>query len=101
MESDETIMRIRVRGRVQGVGFRAFVQTEAIVRGILGWVRNRRDGDVEAVFGGRVEAVNALCDLCRRGPPHAFVEALEIAPADMSALTEVDWKGGFLQLATL
>ena len=101
MESDETIMRIRVRGRVQGVGFRAFVQTEAIARGILGWVRNRRDGDVEAVFRGRVEAVNALCDLCRRGPPPANVEALEISPADISALMEADWKGGFLQLATL
>ncbi len=101
MDNDETIVHVTVRGRVQGVGFRAFVQTEAIARGIIGWVRNRRDGDVEAVFSGQIAAVNALCEICRRGPPHAVVAALDIVPADISALMEADWKGGFLQLATM
>lgn len=101
MESDETIVHIRVRGRVQGVGYRAFTQAEALARGVKGWVRNRRNGEVEAVFGGRTEAIEALCEICRRGPPRAFVEALEILPADMSALAEADWSGSFVQLATL
>ena len=101
MESGETVVRIRVRGRVQGVGYRAFTQAEAIAHGVVGWVRNRRNGDVEAVFGGPMEAVNTLCEICRQGPPRASVEALDISPADMSALAEVDWDGGFLLLATL
>lgn len=101
MESAATVVRIRVRGRVQGVGYRAFTQTEAMARGVIGWVRNRRNGDVEAVFGGPTEAIEALCEICRRGPPRAAVEALEILPADVSALAEADWAGGFLQLVTL
>ncbi len=100
MESEATIVRVQVRGRVQGVGFRAFTQTQAMARGIIGWVRNRRNGDVEAVFAGEIEAVDALCEICRRGPPGAFVEALEIAPADDAALAEEGWGGGFHQLAT-
>ncbi|MGB8278497.1 MAG: acylphosphatase [Methylovirgula sp.] len=100
MESEETIVRVRVCGRVQGVGYRVFTQTEAMARGITGWVRNRSNGDVEAVFAGRIEAVDALCEICRQGPPLAFVEALEISIADDSALKETGWDGGFLQLAT-
>lgn len=101
MESEETIVRVRVRGQVQGVGYRVFTQTEAIARGIVGWVRNRSNGDVEAVFAGRAEAVDALCEICRQGPPQAFVEALEISIADDSALKEAGWNGGFRQLGTL
>ena len=87
---EETVVRIWVRGRVQGVGYRAFVQTEAIARGVIGWVRNRRNGDVEAVFAGPLTAVEALCAICRRGPPHAVVAALDIVPADISALADAD-----------
>ncbi len=101
MESEETIVRVRVRGQVQGVGYRIFTQTEATARGVTGWVRNRSNGDVEAVFAGRIEAVEALCEICRQGPPRAFVEALEVSIADVSALKEIGWNGGFLQLATL
>lgn len=100
-ETDETIVRIFVRGRVQGVGYRAFTQAQAAARGIAGWVRNRSNGDVEAVFVGSAEAVEALCDICRRGPPRALVEALEVLPSDRSALAEVGWQDGFLLLATL
>ena len=53
------IRHMVVRGRVQGVGYRAFVEHEALRRGLEGWVRNRRDGAVEAVFAGEPEAVDA------------------------------------------
>ncbi len=101
MANERMIVRVRVQGRVQGVGYRAFTQMEAIARSVTGWVRNRRNGDVEAVFSGTVESVEALCAICRRGPPSAFVQALEITAVDASALTEAGWQGGFQQLATL
>ena len=62
------IRHIIVHGRVQGVGFRAFVEVEALTRGVEGWVRNRRDGSVEAVFSGEADAVAAMIEACRRGP---------------------------------
>jgi acylphosphatase len=96
----EAIVRVVVRGRVQGVGYRAFTQTQAMAHGVAGWVRNCRNGTVEAVFAGGIEAIEALCEICRRGPPAAVVDALEILPSDHSALSEVGWTGGFLQLAT-
>ena len=65
-----------MRGRVQGVGFRAFVEHEALKHGLGGWVRNRRDGTVEAVFEGEAEAVAAAVEACRRGPIGARVDAL-------------------------
>jgi acylphosphatase len=99
--NQEIIVRIWVRGRVQGVGYRAFTQTHAIAHEVAGWVRNRRNGDVEAVFVGSSEAIEALCAICRRGPPAALVEALDVTPVDRSVLSEVGWNGGFLQLATL
>jgi acylphosphatase len=57
-----------VHGRVQGVGFRAFVEVEALRRGLDGWVRNRHDGSVEAVFAGEATAVAGMIEACRRGP---------------------------------
>lgn len=71
-------IHIRVTGRVQGVGYRAFVEGEAVARGLSGWVRNRRDGSVEAVFSGEAAVVEAMLDACRRGPRHAVVEAVTI-----------------------
>jgi acylphosphatase len=65
-----------VHGRVQGVGFRAFVEHEALKRGIEGWVRNRRDGSVEGVFAGDDAAVAAMIEACERGPLGARVTAL-------------------------
>jgi acylphosphatase len=66
-----------VRGRVQGVGYRAFVEREAFRQLIEGWVRNRRDGSVEAVFAGKTGKVDAIIEACRRGPPGARVDALD------------------------
>jgi len=68
-----------IRGRVQGVGFRAFVEHAALKRGIQGWVRNRRDGSVEAVLAGPTETVAAVIEVCRRGPGR--VEAIDEFPA--------------------
>ena len=69
---------VRIEGRVQGVGFRAFVQREAIARGIDGFVRNRRDGGVEAVFDGASDDVAAMLESCRRGPRGSRVDMLKV-----------------------
>ena len=75
------ILHIAVRGRVQGVGYRAFVEREAVKRGIEGWVRNRRDGSVEAVLAGDDAVVASVIEACRRGPFAARVDALDQRPA--------------------
>ncbi|HZP20987.1 MAG TPA: acylphosphatase [Bauldia sp.] len=68
-----------VRGHVQGVGFRAFVEREAVARRLAGWVRNRREGTVEAVFIGPAAAIDSMLAACRQGPPAASVAAVETA----------------------
>jgi acylphosphatase len=75
--SGNIIRHVVVRGRVQGVGYRAFVEQEAQQRGLHGWVRNRRDGSVEAVFAGPRSAVEAMIEVCRRGPMSARINALD------------------------
>lgn len=67
-----------VDGRVQGVFFRDTCRREADRRGVTGWVRNRSDGRVEAVFEGPEAAVAAMVAWCRRGPALASVDALEV-----------------------
>jgi len=77
-----------IRGRVQGVGYRVWVEDEALRRGLEGWTRNRRDGSVEAVFAGAPDAVAAMIAACRRGPPSARVEAVDAraaSPDDLRA----------------
>jgi acylphosphatase len=79
---------IVIRGRVQGVGYRAWAQDIALEHGLEGWVRNRRDGSVEAVFSGPAESVEQIVARCRRGPPAACVGALEEregSPADLAS----------------
>jgi acylphosphatase len=71
------IRHVVVRGRVQGVGYRAWVEYMALDHGLEGWVRNRRDGSVEAVFAGSPEAVAEMIEACRRGPPAARVDAVD------------------------
>ena len=73
----QNIRHVVVRGRVHGVGFRAFVEYEALRRGIEGWVRNRRDGTVEAVVAGPEKSVNELIETCRHGPLPAHVDAID------------------------
>ena len=69
---------IFIYGFVQGVGFRFAVERAASARGVSGWVRNRPDGAVEAVFEGEREDVEALVEFCRRGPRGAEVERVEV-----------------------
>ena len=71
------VAHIVVRGRVQGVGFRAWVHHQAELRGLGGWVRNRRDGSVEALFRGDPQVVQAMLEVCRKGPSVARVDAVE------------------------
>lgn len=68
--------RVVIRGRVQGVGYRQWTAFEAGRAGLSGFVRNRIDGSVEALFAGSTEEVAAMIDRCRRGPPAASVEEI-------------------------
>lgn len=74
---------LRIEGRVQGVGYRAWMVREARRLGLSGWVRNRPDGSVEAVVAGPEPAVQALLTACRRGPVAARVDRIEEGFADM------------------
>lgn len=83
----EQAIRIVVRGRVQGVGFRAFIEYEAMRHHIAGWVRNRRDGTVEAVFIGESENISKMIAECRQGPALADVRDLVVSDYAGPALT--------------
>jgi len=87
-------VRAVISGRVQGVWYRAWTREQASRLGLSGWVRNRRDGTVEAVFFGSEEAVEEMLAACREGPPHAVVAGVVVEP----------WTGrlepGFRQLPT-
>jgi len=81
MSSQRAILHVTIKGRVQGVGFRAWVEYQAQASRLEGWVRNRRDGSVEAVFSGAAKAVAEMVALCRHGPPGARVTAVLNEPA--------------------
>jgi acylphosphatase len=72
-------LRLRIRGRVQGVGFRHYMTREARRRGVAGWVRNRLDGTVEAIVQGSREAVDGVIAWARHGPPSAHVTDVEVS----------------------
>jgi acylphosphatase len=85
--SATTIRHVVFRGRVQGVGFRDFIERAAEREGIEGWVRNRRDGSVEAVFAGAANLVERVIAAGRRGPRPAQVEAVDVrdgSPAELA-----------------
>jgi acylphosphatase len=77
-----------IYGFVQGVGFRFGVARAANARGLSGWVRNRADGAVEAVFEGAPEDVEALVEFCRRGPRGAEVERVEVEEESAEGLAD-------------
>jgi acylphosphatase len=97
MTSEKKIVRVTIGGDVQGVGYRAWMEREARSAGVRGWVRNRLNGDVEALFAGSPDTVEALCAACWRGPVQARVDKVEIAEADPAALGPV---AGFRQIPT-
>ena len=72
-----TAVHVIVEGRVQGVGFRAFVEREAKARGLSGFVRNRGDGAVEAVFSGDDVQVRSMVEACHKGPLLAAVRTVK------------------------
>jgi acylphosphatase len=76
-----TTVHISITGRVQGVGFRDAVCAQAQRHGVRGWVRNRRDGSVEAILQGEPAAVDAMLAWARRGPPGARVAEVIAGPA--------------------
>lgn len=79
--------RLRITGRVQGVAYRDWMVRTARAAGIVGWVRNRGDGSVEALVAGPADIVNALIADCRQGPPAARVDNVERSgepPPDLS-----------------
>lgn len=84
-----------IRGRVQGVWFRAWTLGEARKLDLSGWVRNRADGTVEALFAGPDVKVEAMLGLCRKGPPLARVDGVETVPADPPG------ESGFHKLSTV
>jgi len=77
-KSDQYTVRVRITGRVQGVCYRAWAQANAQALGLSGWVRNNRDGAVEALFSGAVNQVVEMLARCRKGPPAALVEDVAI-----------------------
>ncbi len=100
MTREQKIVRVVIKGRVQGVGYRAWTQMEAFRLEISGWVRNRRNGDVEAVFAGTPDAVAALCAACWRGPSQSRVTDVQVADAGEVELAISGPAPGFFQIAT-
>ena len=82
----DVIRKVMIRGVVQGVGYRAWVEHQALAHNLEGWVRNRRDGSVEALFAGPADVVADLIARCRRGPSSARVDAVAEEPAHPDAL---------------
>jgi acylphosphatase len=82
----QVILQVTIRGRVQGVGYRAWVEDQAAACGLEGWVRNRADGSVEILFAGPPDVVAQVVALCRRGPSSARVEAVTNEPAEPDML---------------
>jgi acylphosphatase len=80
------IRQVTVTGRVQGVGYRAWVADEASARHLEGWVRNVRDGRVEALLAGPADVVADMIEACRRGPSMARVEAVREEDGHSDAL---------------
>jgi acylphosphatase len=72
-------LHLSITGRVQGVGYRDSMRAEAVRAGCTGWVRNRKDGSVEALVSGEGEAVDRVIAWARRGPPAALVEEVKVS----------------------
>ena len=82
------VRHVVIRGRVQGVGYRMWTEDLAERSELEGWVRNRRDGSVEAVFAGPEQAVMAAIEACRSGPRGAHVDAVDVEDAGSDMLSQ-------------
>jgi acylphosphatase len=89
--AEDTVRRhVTVSGEVQGVFFRETARRKATEAGVAGWITNRSDGRVEAVFEGPPEAVDELVDFCRHGPTAATVEDVDVQTEEPESLTGFD-----------
>ncbi len=89
-----TARLVRIRGKVQGVWYRSWTVEQAVQRGLSGWVRNRQDGSVEALFAGEPAAIEEMIAVCRKGPRLARVDSIASEP------TAEEPPAGFEQKAT-
>jgi len=95
--SEAVCRNLRIHGRVQGVGYRWSLSAEASRLGLSGWVRNRRDGSVEALVSGPAEAVEALLLWAHHGPSMAHVDRVVCSEGNAAEIGE---RTGFDQIAT-
>ena len=84
-DSDIVAVRVRIRGRVQGVGYRDWTQRRAVGQALRGWVRNRTDGSVEALFIGARSAIDRVIADCWHGPSLARVDSIDREPVAVTA----------------
>jgi acylphosphatase len=82
------VVSVRITGRVQGVWYRGWTQEEAIKRQLDGWVRNRNDGSVEAIFSGTSAQVAEMIEACRAGPPMARVDDIQVSTAEPDSVPQ-------------
>jgi len=94
-------VHVTIRGKVQGVGFRAFIEQLAQERALDGWVRNREDGSVEAVFAGASAGVDAVLDACRQGPPGARIDGVDLREEEAAGLIPSSRPAGFFVMPTV
>jgi len=78
MSGEVTTLRVRVEGKVQGVGFRAYAIRQAVALNLTGWVRNRADGAMEAIVTGQVKDVEGFIQACMKGPQGAKVTNIDL-----------------------
>ena len=89
--ADDTVRRhVTAEGEVQGVFFRETARRKATEAGVAGWITNRSDGKVEAVFEGPLEAVDELVEFCHDGPTAATVEKIDVREEEPEGLTGFD-----------
>jgi acylphosphatase len=89
--ADDTVRRhVTISGEVQGVFFRETARRKATEAGVAGWITNRSDGRVEAVFEGPAEAVDGLVEFCRHGPTAATVEDVDVQTEEPESLSGFD-----------
>ena len=93
--SGQRQVHLIITGRVQGVWYRGWTVKTASALGLQGWVRNRRDGTVEAMFSGPTAAVEEMIQACRKGPPAARVDEIDVSPS-----VDVLAQSGYRQVET-
>ena len=98
---DRRFVHVTIHGRVQGVGFRYFIEKNAIERALDGWVRNREDGSVEAVLAGASGAVDEVLVACRRGPHGAVIEGFDLREEEAAGLIPSSRPAGFFVMPTV